>query len=103
MLNQGLRGSFSMSQHEPRALRLMVALEADALVANFGGEAYAVACERAEEASSEMLAADWREVALTIARRDQRVVRPSDWFGSLAILIAQSNRGRPAERGTPRK
>ena len=55
----------------------MVVQEADALIAKFGSEAYAVACWRAEEASSEMLAADWREVALTIARKDQKADRPS--------------------------
>jgi hypothetical protein len=66
-----------MSHHEPRALRLMVAFEAEALIANYGGEAYFVACQRAQEASSEMLATDWREVALTIARKDQKAVRPS--------------------------
>ena len=66
-----------MSHHEPRALRLMVAFEAEALIARFGGEAYSVACHRAEEASSEALATDWREVALTIARKDQRAVRPT--------------------------
>jgi hypothetical protein len=71
-----------MSHHEPRALRLMVAFEAEALIANFGGEAYAVACQRAEEASSEMLAADWREVGETIARKDQRAVRPTPAVGS---------------------
>jgi hypothetical protein len=58
-------------------VRLMVALEAEALMANFGSEAFAVACKRAEEASSEMLAADWREVGLTIARKDQKADRPS--------------------------
>ena len=66
-----------MSYHEPRPLRLMVAFEADALIGKFGSEAYAVACWRAEEASSETMAADWREVALTIARKDQKGVRPS--------------------------
>ena len=71
-----------MSHHEPRALRLMVAFEAEALVANFGAEAHAVACQRAEEASNEMLAADWREVALTIARKEQRALRPSLAFDS---------------------
>jgi hypothetical protein len=71
-----------MSHHEPRALRLMVAFEAEALIANFGGQSYAVACQRAEEASNEMLAADWREVALTIARKDQRALRPSPAIGS---------------------
>jgi len=65
-----------MSYHEPRPLRLMVAFEADALIGKFGSEAYAVACWRAEEASSEMMAADWREVALTIARKDQKGARP---------------------------
>jgi hypothetical protein len=58
-------------------LRLMIASEAEALMTNFGSEAHAVACKRAEEASSEILAADWREVALTIARKDQKAVRPS--------------------------
>jgi hypothetical protein len=65
-----------MSYHEPRAPRLMVAFEADAL-AKFGSEAYAVGCWRAEEARSEIMAADWREVALTIARKDQIGARPS--------------------------
>lgn len=65
-----------MSHHEPRALRLMVAIEAEALIGNFGGEAYAVACRRSQEASSEMLAADWREVARTIARKEQKAGRP---------------------------
>lgn len=63
-----------MSHHERRALRLMVAFEAEALIANFGGEASAVACQRSEEANSGMLAADWREVRETIARKDQRAV-----------------------------
>ena len=66
-----------MSYYEPRPLRLMVAVEADALIAKFGGEAYAVACWRAEEASSETMETDWREVALMIARKDQKRVRPS--------------------------
>jgi hypothetical protein len=55
----------------------MVAYEADALIGKFGSEAYAVACWRAEEASSEMMETDWREVALTIARKDQKGLRPS--------------------------
>ena len=58
-------------------MRLMVALEAEALMANFGSEAYSVACQRGEEASSEIMAADWREVALTIARKDRKADRPS--------------------------
>ena len=66
-----------MSYHEPRPLRLMVGFEADALIAKFGGDAYAVACWRAEEASSEMMATDWREVAVTIARKKQKAARPN--------------------------
>jgi hypothetical protein len=66
-----------MSYREPRSLRLMVAFEADALIAKFGSEAYAAACCRAEEATSEMIATDWREIALTIARKDQNAVRPN--------------------------
>ena len=73
-----------MSYHEPRPLRLMVGFEADALIAKFGGEAYAVACWRAEEASSEMMATDWREVAVAIARKKQKAVRsnPTTDLGS---------------------
>jgi len=57
-----------MSHYErPHALRLRVAFEAEALISHFGGEAYGIACQRAEEASSEMLARDWSEVALAIA------------------------------------
>ena len=66
-----------MSYHEPRPLRLMVGFEADALIARFGSEACAVACQGAEEASGEMLATDWREVAVTIARKKQKAVRPN--------------------------
>jgi len=65
-----------MSEHVPGAPRIVVAYEAEALIANFGSEAYAVACQRAEDASSETLAADWREVALTISRKDKNVSRP---------------------------
>jgi hypothetical protein len=66
-----------MSYQEPRPLRLMVAFEVEALVGKFGSEAYAVACWRAEGASSEMMEADWREVARTIARKDQKGAAPS--------------------------
>jgi hypothetical protein len=55
----------------------MVGFEADALIAKFGSEAYAVACWRAEEASSETMATDWREVAVTIARQKQKTARPN--------------------------
>jgi hypothetical protein len=65
-----------MSYHEPRPLRLIVAFEAEALIAKFGRDAYAVASWRAEEASSEVMATDWRKVALTIARKDEKADRP---------------------------
>ena len=73
-----------MSYHEPRPLRLMVGFEANALIAKFGSEAHAVACWRAEEASSEMMATDWREVAVAIARKKQKAVRsnPTTDLGS---------------------
>ena len=61
-----------MSHHDSRALRLAVDFEAEALMSAFGHEAYAVACRRAEEASSDGLAMDWRGVASVIARRSAK-------------------------------
>jgi hypothetical protein len=59
-----------MSYHQrPHELRLAISSEADALISEFGGEAYAEACRRAEVASSDFLARDWNEVALVIARK----------------------------------
>lgn len=94
-----------MSYHEPRPLRLMVGFEAEALITNSGGEAYAAACRRAEEASNEMLARD-----LARSRAHDRSQwpwgappDPSNQFGSLAILIAHSNGGRAVGRGTARE
>jgi hypothetical protein len=59
-----------MSYHErPRELRLAIIVEAEALISNFGDEAYVEARRRAEEASSDFLARDWSEVALTITRK----------------------------------
>jgi hypothetical protein len=48
-----------------------------------------------EDASSETLAADWREVALTISRKDKKrfPLGPGEVFGSLAILIANRTAG----------
>ena len=57
-----------MSHHQ-HELRLAVSSAADALVSDFGGEAYAVARRRAEEASSDLLARDWSDVALVVARK----------------------------------
>jgi hypothetical protein len=59
-----------MSYHEhPRALRLEVGREADALMLYAGAEAYSVACQRAEEASSDEMAKAWSGVAAAIGRR----------------------------------
>jgi hypothetical protein len=53
----------------PHELRLAISSEAEALISDFGGEAYAEARRRAKEASSDFLARDWSEVALVITRR----------------------------------
>jgi hypothetical protein len=60
-----------MSQH-PHELRLAVSSAAEALISDLGGEAYAVARWRSEEASSDLLARDWSEVALLVARKTGR-------------------------------
>ncbi len=56
-------------RQRPRGLRLEVDREAEALVSILGGEAYGVARQRAEEASSEDMAKEWTVVAATIARK----------------------------------
>jgi hypothetical protein len=62
-----------MSYHQrPHELRLAIFSEAEALFSGFGGDAYAEACRRASEASSDSLARDWSVVAATIARRSGR-------------------------------
>jgi hypothetical protein len=59
-----------MSYHQrPHELRLAISPEAEALISDFGGYAYAEACRRAEEASNDSLARDWSVVAAAIARR----------------------------------
>jgi hypothetical protein len=60
----------------------MVGFKAEALITNSGGEAYAAACHRAEEASKEMLEKDRREVALTIARNARGALRPTPAISS---------------------
>ena len=58
-----------MSYHQrPHELRLAISSETEALISDFGGEAYAEAGRRASEASSDSLARDWSVVAATIAR-----------------------------------
>jgi hypothetical protein len=58
--------SYHQRSHE---LRLAIAPAAEALISDFGGDAYAEACRRAGEASNDTLARDWSAVAATIARR----------------------------------
>ncbi len=68
--------------HDQRsyALRLSISSAADALISDLGPEAYAVARRRAEEASSDILARDWSQVALEITRK---TARPSSLFAWL--------------------
>jgi hypothetical protein len=62
-----------MSYHQrPHELRLAISSEAQAHISDFGGDAYAEACRRASEASSDSLERDWSIVAATIARRSGR-------------------------------
>jgi hypothetical protein len=56
-------------QKRPHELRLAISAETEALMFDFGCEAYAEACRRASEASSDSLARDWSAVAATIARK----------------------------------
>jgi hypothetical protein len=66
----GRPGVSKMSYHQrPHELRLAISSEAEALMSDFGGDAYAEACRRAGEASNDSLARDWSSVAATIARR----------------------------------
>jgi hypothetical protein len=59
-----------MSYHQrPHDLRLAIVSEAEALSSSFGDGACVEAHRRAKEASSDLLARDWSEVALVIARR----------------------------------
>ncbi len=55
-----------------RVLRLGVNLEANALIANLGVDAYSAACLRAQEASSREMAQDWNAVANAVARKTRR-------------------------------
>jgi hypothetical protein len=64
-----------LNQERPRSLRLEIGHEANALIFSNGAKAYSVACQRAEEASSDEIANDWSEVAAAIGRRTRK--RPS--------------------------
>jgi hypothetical protein len=56
-------------QRQSSGLRLEVEHEANALISMWGSQARSIARQRAEEASSERLMADWDSVALFIARK----------------------------------
>jgi hypothetical protein len=58
--------SYHQRSHE---LLLAISPEAEALISDFGADAYAEACRRAREASNDTLARDWSTVGATIARR----------------------------------
>jgi len=56
-------------RQRPQGLRLEAGREAEALISTLGDEAYGVARQRAEEASSEDMAKEWTVVAARIARK----------------------------------
>ena len=58
-----------MSAHDHPKWRLEIGREADALMFYAGPQAYLVACQRAEEASSAEMAKAWSGVAAAIGRR----------------------------------
>ena len=58
-----------LQQERTRKVRLEIELEADALLSISGAQAYSIALKRAEEASSDQMAHDWRVVAATVARK----------------------------------
>jgi hypothetical protein len=61
-----------LQRERPQGVRLGIELEADALLATSGMQAYSIALKRSEEASSDEIARDWGVVAATIARRSGR-------------------------------
>ena len=58
-----------LQRERQRRVRLGVELEADALLSISGVQAYSIALERAEEASSDEMVRDWSVVAATVARK----------------------------------
>jgi hypothetical protein len=58
-----------LQRERPQGVRLGIEVEADALLSTSGMQAYSIALERAEGASSDEMARDWSVVAATIARR----------------------------------
>ena len=59
-----------------RELRLGIHVEAEALISGLGVDAYWVARQRAQEASSDAMARDWSSVALVIARKTRKRAAP---------------------------
>jgi hypothetical protein len=57
------------TRQQSRGLQLGIDWEAKALLSSLGGEAYRVARQRAEEASSDDIARGWSVVAAQIARK----------------------------------
>jgi hypothetical protein len=64
-----------LHQERLRGLRLQIDQEANALISNSGANAYWIACQRAQEASSDEIAYDWSGVAALIGRMTKK--RPS--------------------------
>jgi hypothetical protein len=58
-----------LQRERQRRVRLGIELEADALLSMSGVQAYSIALERAEEASSDEMVRDWSVVAATVARK----------------------------------
>jgi hypothetical protein len=58
-----------LQRERQRRMRLGIELEADALLSMSGVQAYSIALERAEEASSDEMVRDWSVVAATVARK----------------------------------
>jgi hypothetical protein len=58
-----------LQREQTRKVRLGIEIEADALLSISGAQAYSIALKRAEEASSDQMAYDWRVVAATVARK----------------------------------
>ena len=86
-----------ITHKRPAAIRLRVDVEAQALISDFGGEAYANrSAGGLTKTSSEMLAADWREVASTIARRTADCSAICGRFDGTPRRGARTSHGRRA-------
>jgi hypothetical protein len=90
-----------LHEERPKGLRLRIDQEASALIVNNGANAFSIACQRAEEASSDEIAYDWSGVAAVIGRRTKK--RPSllayllrKWHGSIEMNASDVI---PASRG----